>query len=217
MELKIIHQEKDFVVCLKPSGLLSQTGKEGEETMLTALSRQLGGTWHPVHRLDREVSGIMVYAANQKSAGAFGKAIQEGAMKKEYLAVVKGTPEAPEGIYEDLLLHDNRRNKSFVVDRQRGGVKKAKLSYRVLDSRDGLSLVQVRLFTGRTHQIRVQFASRKMPLVGDGRYGGGSGKIALWSARLTFPHPTRKEICTFSCLPEELGGFAQIPTLENMD
>lgn len=215
--MEIIHLHEDFVVCLKPAGLLSQTGKPGEETMLSLLEAQLGGTVYPVHRLDREVSGVMVYARTAKAAGALGKAIQEGRMKKEYLAVIHGAPEMETGILEDLLLHDNRKNKSFVVNRMRGGVKKARLSYQVLAGNGEQSLVQVRLFTGRTHQIRVQFASRRLPLVGDGRYGGGSGKIALWSVRLSFPHPTKKEMCVFSCLPEALGGFREIPELTNME
>lgn len=217
MEIQILHLEKDFVVCLKPSGVLSQAGKEGENTMISLLSSQLGGEIYPVHRLDREVGGVMVYARTQKAAAALSKLIQEGKMKKEYLAAVNGAPEADSGVFEDLLLHDNRKNKSYVVSRMRGGVKKARLSYQVLGKEKDKTLVQVRLFTGRSHQIRVQFASRRMPLLGDGRYGGGSGKIALWSVRLSFPHPGRKEMCTFSYLPENLGGFTAIPGLIDMD
>ena len=217
MDIQILHLEREFVVCLKPAGVLSQAGKEGETTMLTLLSSQLGGEIYPVHRLDREVGGVMVYARTGKAAAALSKLIQEGNMKKEYLAVAQGCPEQETGIFEDLLLHDARKNKSYVVDRMRGGVKKAKLSYQVLAQRDEKSLVQVRLFTGRSHQIRVQFASRKMPLTGDGRYGGGSGKIALWSVRLSFPYPGKKELCVFSCLPGQLGGFTEFPELINMN
>ena len=217
MEIQILHLEKDFVMCLKPSGVLSQTGKEGENTMISLLSSQLGGDIYPVHRLDREVGGVMVYARTQKAASALSKLIQEGKMKKEYLAAVNGAPEADSGVFEDLLLHDARKNKSYVVSRMRGGVKKARLSYQVLGKEEDKTLVQVRLFTGRSHQIRVQFASRRMPLVGDGRYGGGSGKIALWSVLLSFPHPGRKEMCTFSHLLDNLGGFTEIPELADMD
>ncbi len=215
MDIRILHQEKDFVVCLKPRGVLSQAG--AGETMISLLENQLGGEIFPIHRLDREVAGVMVYARTRKAAAALSKAVQEGSMKKEYLAAVPGAPAEEAGIYEDLLLHDNRKNKSFVVERNRGGVKKARLSYRVLDQKGDISLVQVRLFTGRTHQIRVQFASRKMPLLGDGRYGGGSGKIALWSARLTFPHPGNQQMCQFACMPEELGGFRMPERLEEME
>ena len=154
MELKLLHLHQDFVVCLKPAGVLSQAGKPGEQTMISLLEGQLGGTVYPVHRLDREVSGVMVYARTAKAAGSLGKAIQEGRMKKEYLAVIHGAPEMETGVLEDLLLHDNRKNKSFVVDRMRGGVKKARLSYQVLACNGEQSLVQVRLFTGRNQQIR---------------------------------------------------------------
>ena len=201
MELKILYEDQNIVVCLKPSGVLSQAGKEGQESMLSLLSSQLGGEFYPVHRLDKEVGGVMVYARNQKTAGDLSRQIQQGNMKKEYLAIVHGCPEEENGIFEDLLLHDMKRNKSFVVDRERKGVKKARLSYTVLDKEADQALVQVRLFTGRTHQIRVQFSSRRMPLVGDGRYGGGSGKICLFSCRLTFRYGGKETV--FSALPED--------------
>lgn len=201
MELKLLYQDQNIVVCIKPSGVLSQAGQEGQESMLSLLKAQLGGDFYPVHRLDKEVGGVMVYARTQKSAGDLSRQIQQGDMKKEYLAVVSGCSDEDRGIMEDLLLHDMRKNKSYVVDRQRKGVKKARLSYRVLDKAADKTLVQVRLFTGRTHQIRVQFASRKFPLIGDGRYGGGSGKIRLWSCRLTFRYGGKE--MSFSQLPEE--------------
>lgn len=214
MELQILHLERDYVVVLKPAGVLSQAGTG--ENMPELLQKQLGGEIYPIHRLDREVEGVMVYARNQKTAGSLSKMVQEGRMKKEYLAVVSGRPEK-QGIYEDLLLHDRNKNKSYVVKRMRGGVKKAKLSYCLLEQTEEYSLVQVRLYTGRTHQIRVQFASRGMPLVGDGRYGGGSGKIALASVRLSFPHPVRKEMCVYSYLPDSLGEFTGLPELAEME
>lgn len=215
MELQILHQNRDFVVCIKPTGVLSQGGKPGEETMLQLLENQLGDQFFPVHRLDREVGGVMVYARTSKAAGELSKVIQNGEMKKEYLAVVKGKPEPEAGIYEDLLLHDQRKNKSYVVKRLRGGVKKAKLAYGVLSAGEEASLVQVRLYTGRSHQIRVQFASRGMPLLGDGRYGGGSGGIALCSVRISFPFG--KQAYCFTALPEALGGISDLPALRNME
>ena len=215
--IKILYEDKDIAVCVKPRGILSQAGKPGEETMLTALSGQLGGEFYPVHRLDRQVGGVMVYARSSASAGALGKDIQQGNFKKEYLAAVLGAPAERSGELEDLLLHDARKNKSFVVQRMRGGVKKARLAYLVLAQTQAQSLVQVRLYTGRTHQIRVQFASRKMPLAGDGRYGGGKGDPALWSVRLTFRHPKTRMLVSYQGLPEALGCFTELPALAEME
>jgi 23S rRNA pseudouridine1911/1915/1917 synthase len=214
-EIQVLYLDEDLVVCCKPRGILSQAG--GEADMISRLQSQLGGDIYPVHRLDREVGGVMVYARTKQAAAALSQSIQAGTVKKEYLAVVLGVPEQENGILEDLLLHDARKNKSYVVKRMRGGVRKAKLSYQVLETQEGRSLIQVRLFTGRTHQIRVQFASRQMPLQGDGRYGGGSGKIALWSVRLTFPHPKTGKLCVFQLFPESLGEFQAFPPLAEME
>lgn len=213
--IRILYENQAFAVCLKPRNVLSQAGGPGETSMIDLLSSQLGSEIYPVHRLDRQVGGVMVYAKTQKSAAWFSREIQQGNLKKEYLAVVHGCPEADSGELNDLLLHDARKNKSYVVSRMRGGVKKARLSYGVLARAEDRTLVQVRLFTGRTHQIRVQFASRKLPLIGDGRYGGGSGELALWSVRLTFRYHG-KALC-FTELPDSLGGFAEFPELLTME
>ena len=213
--IKILYQDQEIVVCIKPRNVLSQAGKPGETSMPGLLKEQLGSEIYPVHRLDRQVGGVMVYAKTQESAAYFSREIQQGNLKKEYLAVVHGCPDADSGELNDLLLHDARKNKSYVVSRMRGGVKKARLSYAVLTRAADRTLVQVRLFTGRTHQIRVQFASRKLPLIGDGRYGGGSGELALWSVRLTFRY-RGKELC-FTELPESLGGLTEFPELLTME
>ena len=215
--IEILYQDADIVVCIKPRGVLSQAGAPGQETMLTGLAEQLGGTFYPVHRLDRQVGGVMVYARTSAAAGALGREIQQGNLKKEYLAAVLGAPTEKQGELEDLLFHDIRKNKSYVVKRIRGGVKKARLAYRVLAEHPDQSLVQVRLYTGRTHQIRVQFASRRLPLVGDERYGGGKGDPALWSARITFRHPRKQETLCFQALPDSLGSFTALPALVDME
>jgi len=211
--IPILYQDKSMIICLKSPGLLSQSGP-GED-MLQILGSQESCTLFPVHRLDRGVGGVMVFAKSSKAAAALSTAIQRGSFQKEYSCIVRGTPADPEGIYRDLLYHDKGRNKTFVVDRMRGGVKEASLEYRVLLSRDEGSLVRVKLHTGRTHQIRVQFASRRTPLVGDGKYGGGSGQIALWSWRLSFPHPATGKQMEFKRLPES-GLWSAFPLSELM-
>lgn len=210
--IPILYEERGFLVCLKPPGLLSQFGP-GDD-LLQALSRQAGGSFLPVHRLDRGVGGVMAVARTKNAAAALSAAVAQRKFEKEYLCLVRGRPLEEAGTYRDLLLHDRQRNKSFVVDRMRGGVKEAELDYRCLASSGGLSLVHVRLRTGRTHQIRVQFASRGTPLAGDGKYGGGPGEIALWSYRLAFPHPETGRPLTFSSLPQ--GGLWEEFSLETL-
>ncbi len=198
--MEILYQDKQIVVCVKPVGL---TSEEGDNGLPGELRRLLGGEIYPVHRLDQNVGGIMVYARGKEAAASMSRMVQENRLVKEYLAVVASVPHPQEGILEDYLWKDSGKNKVFVVKRPRKGVKLAKLSYRVLQSGDR-SLVQVRLFTGRSHQIRVQFASRGWPLVGDHKYGSRDLEKApaLFSFRLTFPHPKSGEELTFMRLPE---------------
>ena len=179
--MKILYSDREIAVCIKPVGL------DSESELPAALKEQLGGEIFPIHRLDRNVGGIMVYARTKQAAAALSKAVQDGAMVKEYVAMVHGTP--PEnGDWEDLLWKDSRKNKVFVVKRQRGGVKKARLEYWRLTAGE-TSLVRIRLHTGRSHQIRVQFSSRGYPLVGDHKYGSRDMRTEpmLFSCRITFP------------------------------
>lgn len=204
--IDVLYVDKDIVVCIKPVGLISEAG---DGSLPAALQEQLGLPVLAVHRLDTGVSGVMVYALNKPSAAELSRQMQNGTFVKEYLAVVRGAPSESSGTFTDLLFHDKRRNKSFVVDKERGGVKKAVLDYSVLKTDDTqgkqLSLVQIRLHTGRTHQIRVQFSSRGMPLYGDGKYGGRTEKegIALLSHKISFNHPKNKKALSFtSSLPD---------------
>lgn len=145
------------------------------------LSEQLGCGIFPVHRLDQTVGGVMVYAKTAQEAARLTQAMAQGQMQKTYLAVLTGCPAERAGTLEDLLFHDRAKNKTYVVRRQRGGVKQARLHYEILAEQDGLSLARIRLETGRTHQIRVQFASRGLPLLGDGKYGSRDNRCA-WCA-----------------------------------
>ena len=188
--MEILYADKDIAVCVKPVGL------DSEAEVPAALKERLGGEIFPLHRLDKNVGGIMVYARTKSAAAALSKAIQNGEMVKEYVAKVHGTPEES-GILTDLLFKDSRKNKVFVVKKARSGVKEAKLQYRHL----GDGLVHVRLFTGRSHQIRVQFSSRGFPLVGDHKYGSRAKELApmLFSCRITFPYQGKTH--QFSALP----------------
>jgi len=179
--MDIIYSDKDLAVCIKPVGLDSET------EMPAALKEQLGGELFPIHRLDKNVGGVMVYARTRQAAAALSKAIQEGTFIKEYVAMVHGTP--PEnGDWEDFLFKDSSKNKVFVVKKERRGVKKARLKFLRLSAGE-TSLVRIRLYTGRSHQIRVQFSSRGFPLVGDHKYGSRDEKTEpmLYSCCLTFP------------------------------
>lgn len=204
---QILYCDNQLIVVQKPVGLLAQTAADGGDSLPKRLESQ-GFAVKPVHRLDRATGGVMVYALTGESAAALSVLVQDhGKFVKEYLAVVSGAPSSTCGEMEDLLFHDVRRNKSYVVDRKRSGVKTAKLAYEVLetvDTQEGVrSLVRVRLYTGRTHQIRVQFASRHMPLLGDSRYGGSRNcPLALWSHRLTFPHPVSGEQVDNRSIPD---------------
>lgn len=184
--IEILYKNNDFIACIKPVGISSQN-----DGMIKLLKEQLNSDIFPVHRLDVQVSGVMVYALNKKSAAYLSKLIETGEFKKTYLAIIHNCPESKSGIFQDLLFKDSRKNKSFVVKKERKGVKKASLDYELLDSKNSddklYSLIKVNLHTGRTHQIRVQFASRKMPLIGDGKYGSNTNsKIGLFSHKISF-------------------------------
>lgn len=192
--MEILYSDRDMAVCVKPVGL------DSELEVPAALKEILGGEIFPIHRLDKNVGGVMVYARTRQAAAELSRAVQGGSMVKEYVALVHGTP--PEtGDWEDLLWKDSGKNKVFVVKRLRGGVKKARLEYRVLSAGE-CSLVRIRLHTGRSHQIRVQFSSRGFPLVGDHKYGARDSSPApmLFSCRITFPW--RGQTKDFEALPD---------------
>ncbi len=205
--MKILFQDKNIAVCFKPAGIVSQS-TDGGRDMIALLNEEfaLGGEnaqAYPVHRLDKETAGVMVYAKNSKSAAALSKQAEQNSIKKHYYAVVQGVPVEKSGVLKDLLFRDKQKNKTYTVRRMRKGVREASLEYNVIGEKEGLALLDILLHTGRTHQIRVQFASRKMPLCGDGKYGGGSGKLALFAHTLEFTHPVSGEKMTFSATPDK--------------
>ncbi len=202
--MEILYSDDYIVVCIKPVGILSQADSNGQKSMITELSALYGCEIYPLHRLDKGVSGVMVYAKTKFAASELSRDIAEHRFEKEYLAVVKGKPDES-GEMVDLLFKDSRKNKSYVVKRMRKGVKEAKLEYTLLKTDGQKSLVRVLLHTGRTHQIRVQFSSRKMPLLGDKKYGGSTDfeDIALLSYRLTFKHPKTKQEMVYTANKSE--------------
>ncbi len=198
--IKILYEDKHLAVAVKPRGVLSEGGTPGS---MPALLREVCGTpFYSVHRLDRETAGIMVYAKSGRVAGLLSEALGGGGFLKEYQAVVHGVPSPPYGEYRDLLFRDAKKNKTYLVDRKRTGVREAFLSYETRQTviKDGhpFSLVFVRLGTGRTHQIRAQFSGRGMPLYGDGRYGGRErAPLGLFAYHLSFAHPITKKPLDF--------------------
>ncbi len=233
--LNVLYEDKDIIVVVKPAGLESQSGKSFAPDMVSEIRKHLaaypqdihkltgnkstaGRNPQPpyvgvIHRLDRPVSGIMVYAKNQKAAGALSTSLKQGKIEKWYQAVVCGKPVDNCGVYVDYLRQDKKNNCSQIVDKSDPEGKKAELEYKVLDciqdaEKEGetLSLVEIRLITGRHHQIRVQFSGHGTPLYGDGRYGnnenGNRRSLALCACRLKFKHPVTGKNMEFEIKPD---------------
>lgn len=200
--MEILYQDSDILVCIKPARVLSTDEPGGLPGLVREALGDPKADVRTVHRLDRVVSGVMVLARNARAASELSRQIREDQFSKEYLAVIHGRPESPEGTLRDLLARDKARRMTFVADAPGKGVQEAALSYRVLEYADGMSLVRVRLHTGRTHQIRVQFSSRGLPLLGDIRYGSKAPcTTALWSYHMAFTHPVTGQPVDVTCPP----------------
>ena len=201
--MEILYQNANILVCIKPARVLSTDEPGGLPGLVREALGDPKADVRTVHRLDRVVSGVMVLARNADAASELSRQIREDQFRKEYLAVVHGRPENPEGTLHDLLARDKARRMTFVAEAPGKGVQEAALSYRVLEYANGMSLVRVRLHTGRTHQIRVQFSSRGMPLVGERKYAAWNDpcELALWSAKIGFYHPGTGEWVEFSKEP----------------
>lgn len=219
MELKVLFEDNHIIVVEKPVNIPSQEDKTGDEDMLTIIKKYLIKKYNKpgdaylglVHRLDRPTGGVMVFAKTSKAASRLSEQIREKQFEKEYLCIVDGKMEENYGTYEDYLVKNEKNNLSKVVDAKTKNAKLAKLDYQVekYNEDTNLSLVKVKLHTGRHHQIRVQFSSRNHSLYGDQKYGNrGKGKqLCLWAYKLTFHHPTTKQKLQFESYPDPKGSW----------
>lgn len=203
--MELIYKDKDIVVCIKPQRVLSTDEPGGVPNLVREALGEHNADVRTVHRLDRVVGGLMVLARNAAAASELSRQVRDNEFQKEYLAVVHGRPEYDCGKLYDLLFRDKARKMTMVAKEPGKGVQPASLSYRVLASRDDMSMVRIQLETGRTHQIRVQFASRDLPLVGERKYSTREDncEIALWSCKIGFCHPVSGEKMEFALEPPE--------------
>lgn len=205
--IKVLYEDKYLIVCEKPVNILSEEQANTKRTMPDIIKRMTGAyKIDTIHRLDKMVGGVMVYSKSRSATKGLSAMVRNRKITKEYLAVVHGEFDVLRGEMRDYLFKDSKNNKSYVVKTLRKGAKDALLEYEVLAHADipekgKVSLVRIKLHTGRTHQIRVQFSSRKHPLVGDGKYGSRDNDcfLALWAFHLEFSHPnTRKTVSNYS-------------------
>jgi len=203
--MDIIYYDENLIVCIKPAGVLSTDEEGGMPSLLRAALGDESADIRAVHRLDQVVSGIMVYALNAEAAGELSRQIRCGEFHKSYLAVIHGVPEAKSGRYEDQLLRNKEQRRTFVVNKPCRGSQEAVLDYELISTDGQHSLVAVSLITGRTHQIRAQFSHRRLPLMGDKKYGLGedSCPIALWSHSLSFLNPKTGRRMSFKVKPPQ--------------
>lgn len=218
--LKVLYEDNHIIVVIKPYNIPSQSDKTNDIDMLSLVKEYIKEKYQKpgnvyvglVHRLDRPVGGIMVFAKTSKAASRLSESIRNKSFSKTYLAVVNGKFEKQNGILENYLWKDEALNMSKVVSKDKKGAKLARLTYEVLAEKNDLSLVKINLETGRHHQIRVQFSNAGHSLYGDQKYGKGSmeKQIALWAYRLEFKHPVKDEIMKFEALPEKNDVFDEL-------
>ena len=217
--LKILYEDNHIIVVRKPVNIPSQGDKTGDKDMLSIIKEYLIKKYNKpgdaylglVHRLDRPTGGVMVFAKTSKAAARLSEQIRDKKFEKEYLCIVDGKMESDEGIFEDYLLKNEKNNLSKVVNSKVKNAKLAKLQYTVIkyNQEINLSLIKVKLFTGRHHQIRVQFSFRNHSLYGDQKYGTrGKGKqLCLWAFKISFVHPVTKEKLEFEDYPDPIGSW----------
>ena len=217
MSLKVIFEDNHILAVEKPCNVPTQGDETGDMDLLSMCKEYIKEKYNKpgnvycglVHRLDRPVGGIVVFAKTSKSASRLSESVRSKDFKKEYLAVVydKNNALDDKGYFEDYMIKNEALNKSMVCSKQKSGAKLAKLYYEVIDKYNDLKLVKIDLQTGRHHQIRVQFSSRGFPLYGDQKYGSGpkGEQIALWAYRVNFKHPTKDEVVSLEDKPKSVG------------
>lgn len=214
-KLNVLYEDNHIIVVEKPCNILSQSDSTGDIDMLTLVKKYIKEKYNKpgnvyaglVHRLDRPVGGVMVFAKSSKAASRLSEMIKKHNFTKKYIAIVNGILNKKEDILTDYLLKTENGN-TIVVKDNTG--KKSVLKYKVIDEnrKENLSLIEIELLTGRHHQIRVQFSSRNHPLYGDQRYGKcDNNQIALWAYQLEFMHPVKKEMMIFKCFPKQKDGW----------
>lgn len=204
--MEILYLDKDILVCIKPARILSTDEPGGLPDLVREYLGDPKADIRTVHRLDRVVSGVMVLARNAGAASELSRQIREDLFEKEYFAVIHGSPQKPEGTLRDLLYRDKARKMTMVATEMAKGIQEAVLDYQTVAEASGLTCVRIQLHTGRTHQIRVQFASRGMPLVGERKYSTMEDpcEIALWSYSIGFTHPVTGKKMRFSKEPPHI-------------
>ena len=217
MKLKVIYEDNHIIVVEKIPNVPSQEDETGDISMMSLVKDYIKEKYNKpgnvylglVHRLDRPVGGVMIFAKTSKAASRLSNQVREKVFKKEYLAVVDGKLEQEKGTLENYLYKDKKTNTSYVVNKDKKDSKYAKLDYEVIkyDKENDLSLIKINLYTGRHHQIRVQLSNFGHSIYGDQRYGsrGKNKQIALWAYKLIIEHPTKKEKIEFEDLPKEVG------------
>lgn len=228
--MNIVYEDNHLIVVIKPQNIPSQKDESGDQDMQTMVKEYIKQTYNKkgevyvglLHRLDRPTGGLMVFAKTSKCASRMTEAIKEGKLQKKYLTVVVGKPKYETDYLVHYLKKDAKLNKVAVVPQLEEGAKKAELTYKVLQANDKLSLVECKLITGRSHQIRVQMSTIGHPVFGDVKYKGDIVKgwnLALWSYKLCFEHPVTHKIMDFVCYPEQdetpwkYFDFAKIPNM----
>lgn len=212
MNIRIIYEDNHLLIVEKPINLLSQGDETGDPDMLSLLKEDIKKRYNKpgnvylglVHRLDRPVGGVMVFAKTSKAASRLSEQVRNKSFKKTYYAVLTGIPAEKQGHLEDYLYKDERSNMVKIAKKSDRDAKLAILDYRIIGASEGLSLSEIELDTGRSHQIRVQLANMGNPLYGDQKYNKNASagqQLALWSYKLTLTHPTTHELLTFSCIP----------------